>query len=51
LVDGYEGIKKIKGEKNHNTIRLLEYLIKFYQATKNPTKLTYYTKLLKQTKI
>ena len=50
LLNGYESIKVIKGEKNHNTIRLLEYLIKFYQITKNPSKLSYYTELLNQTK-
>lgn len=42
LVDGYEGIKKIKGENNFNTVRILEYLIKFYQETKNTEKLDYY---------
>ncbi|MEO8231908.1 MAG: serine/threonine-protein kinase [Ignavibacteriota bacterium] len=46
LVDGYEGIKKIKGESNFNTIRILEYLVKFYQETKNTAKLNYYKNLL-----
>ncbi len=51
LINGYDSIKAIKGEKNHNTIRFLEYLVKLYQTTKNPTKLEYYTDLLNQTKI
>ena len=46
LVDGYEKIKKIKGENNFNTIRLLNYIIKFYEATKNSEKLNYYKNLL-----
>ena len=51
LVDGYEDIKKIKGEKDFNTIRFLKYLIKLHQTTKNSSKLAYYTQLLNQTKI
>ena len=50
LVYGYNGVKGIKGEKNYNTIRFLEYLIKLYEKTKNATKLSYYNKLLLQTK-
>lgn len=49
LVDGYEKIKKIKGEKNFNTIRVLEYLIKFYEKTNNPSKLAYYKTILSTT--
>ena len=45
LVDGYEGIKKIKGENNFNTIRILNYLIKFYETTNNSEKLEYYKNL------
>lgn len=50
LVYGYEGVKKIKGEKDHNTIRFLEYLIKLYEKTKNTTKLPYYNQILIQAK-
>ncbi len=50
LVYGYENVKKIKGEKDHNTIRYLEYLIKLYEKTKNATKLTYYNQILLQAK-
>ena len=46
LVDGYEGIKKIKGEKNFNTLRVLEYLVKFYEKTNNPSKLAHYKTIL-----
>jgi len=46
LVDGYEKIKKIKGENNFNTIRVLNYLVKFYEKTKNPEKLNRYKNLL-----
>ncbi|MBK7632482.1 MAG: tetratricopeptide repeat protein [Ignavibacteriales bacterium] len=49
LVDGYEKIKKIKGEKNFNTIRVLEYLVKFYEKTNNPSKLAYYKSILSTT--
>ena len=50
LIYGYEGVKKIKGYKDHNTIRFLEYLIKLYEKTQNVTKLTYYNQLLLQAK-
>jgi len=46
LVDGYEKVKKIKGDDNFNTKRILNYLIKFYEATKNSEKLSYYKNLL-----
>ena len=46
LVKGYEGIKKIKGEKNFNTLRVLEYLVKFYEKTNNPSKLAHYNTIL-----
>lgn len=46
LVEGYEKIKVIKGEKNFNTIRFLEYLVRFYTETNNPSKTSYYQKLL-----
>lgn len=46
LVDGYQKIKVIKGEKNFNTIRFLEYLVRFYTETNNPAKTSYYQKLL-----
>lgn len=51
LVYGYNGVKSLKGEKDHNTIRFLDYLVQLYQTTKSPTKLAYYTDLLNQTKI
>lgn len=50
LTSGYEGVKKIKGEKNFNTIRLLEYLIKLYKKINNPQKLSFYQNLFEQTK-
>lgn len=50
LLDGYESIKVIKGEKNHNTIRFLEYLVKLYEKSKNSDKLAYYNQLLLQAK-
>jgi serine/threonine-protein kinase len=50
LVYGYNGVKKIKGETNHNTIRFLEYLVKLYEKTKNSDKLAYYNQLLLQAK-
>ncbi|MGQ9644375.1 MAG: tetratricopeptide repeat protein, partial [Ignavibacterium sp.] len=46
LVEGYEKIKVIKGEKNFNTIRFLEYLVRFYAETNNPSKTSYYQELL-----
>lgn len=46
LVDGYEKIKVIKGEQNFNTIRFLEYLVRYYTETNNPSKTSYYQKLL-----
>ena len=49
LVYGYNGVKSLKGEKDHNTIRLLEYLVRLYQANKNQEKLSYYKNLLSQT--
>lgn len=50
LTSGYEGVKKIKGEKNYNTVRLLEYLIKLYKKINNPQKLSFYQSLFQQTK-
>ncbi|MBE0552034.1 MAG: serine/threonine protein kinase [Ignavibacterium sp.] len=50
LLNGYESIKVIKGEKNHNTIRFLEYLVKLYEKSKNSDKLAYYNQLLLQAK-
>jgi tetratricopeptide (TPR) repeat protein len=50
LVYGYNGVKKIKGEKNHNTIRILEYLVKLLEKTKNANNLSYYNQLLLQAK-
>lgn len=46
LVKGYDGVKKIKGEKNFNTIRLLKYLVKLYKKTNKHQKLTFYQSLL-----
>lgn len=46
LLEGYEKIKIIKGEKNFNTIRFLEYLVRYYTETNNPSKTSYYQKLL-----
>lgn len=46
LVKGYDGVKKIKGEKNFNAIRLLKYLVKLYKKTNNHQKLTFYQSLL-----
>lgn len=46
LVEGYEKIKVIKGEKNFNTIRFLEYLVRYYNVTNNLSKTSYYQKLL-----
>ncbi len=50
LVTGYERIKQIKGEKDFNTIRILEYLVKLFNQTKNPQKLSFYKNLLNQSK-
>jgi len=50
LLYGYNGVKDLKGEKDHNTIRFLEYLIKLYEKTKKVTKLPYYNQLLRQAK-
>jgi eukaryotic-like serine/threonine-protein kinase len=47
LVEGYEKIKKIRGEHNFNTIRILDYLVKFYNQTNSPQKEKYYSDLLK----
>ena len=47
LVEGYEKIKVIKGEKNFNTIRFLEYLVRLYSIIDNPERLSYYNSLLK----
>lgn len=50
LVEGYEKIKVIKGEKNFNTIRILEYLVRFYTQINNPSKTSYYQQLLADTR-
>ncbi|MFZ1519560.1 MAG: serine/threonine-protein kinase [Ignavibacteriaceae bacterium] len=50
LTTGYEKIKNIKGEKDFNTVRLLEYLIKMYIKTNNQQKLTSFQNLLNLTK-
>lgn len=49
LVDGYEKIKVIKGEKNFNTIRFLEYLVRLYSTDKNQEKFNFYKDLLSKT--
>ena len=49
LVDGYEKIKVIKGEKNFNTIRFLEYLVRLYSTNKNQEKFNFYEDLLSKT--
>lgn len=46
LVTGYERIRQIKGEKDFNTVRLLEYLTKTFNQTNNQQKLNYYQNLL-----
>ncbi len=46
LLEGYEGIKSIKGEKDNSAIRFLEYLIKLYEATSNKDKVSFYKNLL-----
>ncbi|WP_337871647.1 serine/threonine-protein kinase [Ignavibacterium sp.] len=50
LVEGYEKIKVIKGEKNFNTIRFLEYLVRFYTETNNLSKTAYYQELLAESR-
>lgn len=47
LLNGYEKIKEIKGSKNFNTKRMLDYVIKFYDETKNVEKLNFYKNLTK----
>lgn len=42
LVTGYEEIKKLKGENDFNTMRLLKYLTKLFQKTHNSQKLYIY---------
>lgn len=46
LVDGYEKIKKIKGENNFNTIRVLNYLLKFYERKNDKEKAQLYKSIL-----
>lgn len=50
LLTGYEKIKELKGADNFNTIRMLEYVLKFYQVTNNLEKFNYYNKLSKTSK-
>ncbi len=47
LVEGYEKIKKMKGDNSPNTVRMVEYLLKFYEKTKDLTKAAYYKTILK----
>ena len=46
LLAGYEGVKKIKGEKNFNTVRILKYLVKLYKKINNSQKLELYQSIL-----
>jgi tetratricopeptide (TPR) repeat protein len=50
LVGGFEKIKKLKGEKNFNTVRILNYVIKYFEEIRNKEKYAYYKNLLPDTK-
>ncbi|RPI66386.1 MAG: serine/threonine protein kinase, partial [Ignavibacteriales bacterium] len=48
LLEGYEGLKSIKGGKDTNAIRFLEYLIKLYEETFDKEKVSIYKNLLNE---
>lgn len=48
LVYGYNGVKSLKGEKDHNTIRFLDYLVKSLKQTDKTQKLAIYKDLLEK---
>ncbi|RPI75249.1 MAG: serine/threonine protein kinase [Ignavibacteriales bacterium] len=48
LLEGYEGLKSIKGAKDAGTIRFLEHLIKLYEAASNKEKVNFYKNLPKE---
>lgn len=50
LIEGYEQIKQIKGEKDFNTVRVLNYIVRLFTQTKNHQKFSFYQNLLNQSK-